>query len=309
MAEGLTVRQARTRVRQILIRAGIAEPTAAVESDLLCAHVLGVNRNQLWSVETLNDEQRQSLYLLASRRARREPLQHIVGSAPFRHLDLLVGPGVFVPRPETEVLVDHAIEAVERRRISPSSPRPRPVVVDLCAGSGAIGLSVAVEAASVAVWMVEVSPAALPWLEQNRAANSRAAAESGSMVAVVPGDAIGIDQTSLAHLVGTVDVITCNPPYIPRSARPRDPEVAAFDPSIALYGGEDGLAVVRPMLEAAARLLAPGGVLLVEHGDDQGWSAGPMGVPGVVDAHREFGEVQDHRDLSGRPRVTEARRR
>ena len=162
-------------------------------------------------------------------------------------------------------------------------------------------MALATERPLTDVWAVELDEAARGWLERNVAGHEQVLVQRGSHVWVVAGDA-----TSPPEVVPRgVDLVTCNPPYIPNDAVPRDPEVAKHDPAVALYGGLDGLDVVRGVVAAAADLLRPGGWLLIEHGDAQG---GDDGVPGVVAAHGGFVEVADHRDLAGRPRVTAARR-
>src|SRR5690606_16899961 len=182
---------------------------------------------------------------LVERRAAREPLQHLVGSAGFRGIELLVGPGVFVPRPETEQVAGAAIDAAERV----VRERGRAVVVDLCTGSGAIALAVAAEVPAARVHAVELDTAALGWARRNLEASP-----DRDRVGVLRGDA----RTALVELDGTVDVVVANPPYIPPDAEPVDPEVRDHDPAVALYGlGPDGLEVPRGIVRAAARLLRP----------------------------------------------------
>ena len=232
----------------------------------------------------------------------REPLQHILGSAAFRHLSVAVGPGVFVPRPETETLVELALSVLESDGLSGGiSDAASTRAVDLCSGSGVVALALATERPGTTVWAVELDSHARGWLDRNVAAHQQVLAQRGSAVVVVAGDATAPPQT----VPRGVDIVTCNPPYIPDAAVPRDPEVALHDPAIALYGGPDGLDVVRGVVGVAAELLRPGGWLLIEHGDAQG---GHDGVPGVVSAHGGFVDVADHRDDAGRPRVTLARR-
>ncbi|MHA7134620.1 peptide chain release factor N(5)-glutamine methyltransferase [Oerskovia turbata] len=231
---------------------------------------------------------------LLDARAARVPLQHLTGTAPFRHLDLLVGPGVFVPRPETEqvaqVAISEALEAVARGAAEP-------VVVDLCTGSGAIALALATEVPGARVHAVELDRDAHAWAERNVA---RAREASGVVVRLVRGDA----RTALAELDGTCDVVVSNPPYVPPDAIPRDPEVALHDPQVALYGlGEDGLEVPRGVTRAAARLLAPGGLYVMEHAEVQAEAARDM-----VAAVGGFEGIRTADDLTGRPRMVVARR-
>jgi release factor glutamine methyltransferase len=218
---------------------------------------------------------------LLEARASRVPLQHIVGSAGFRYLDLAVGPGVFVPRPESELLVDAVLEAVA----GASSPH----VVDLCAGSGAIGLSVAKECPSAQVDLVETFDGALPWLRRNAAGFANVRIHHADL-AEAPAD--------LDH---RVDVVVCNPPYVADHERELvDPEVRDHDPGQALWAGADGLDVIRRVADRALVLLRPGGRLVVEHSDRQGQTA-----PEVV-AAAGFVDVADHLDLTDRPRYVTA---
>lgn len=217
------------------------------------------------------------------RRAAREPLQHIIGRAYFRHLSLEVGPGVFVPRPETEVVAEAALVAARGVTGRPA------VVVDLGTGSGAIALSVAEEVPTSQVHAVEADPAAHAWATKNCA---------GTSVDLRLGDM----ATAFADLDGTVDVVVSNPPYIPVGAVIRDPEVAAHDPALALWSGADGLDAIRVVESVAARLLRDGGTVVVEHADVQGSSA-----PAVFDASRRWLDVRDHRDFAGRDRYLTAR--
>jgi len=216
-------------------------------------------------------------------RARRIPLQHLLGTAAFRHLELSVGDGVFVPRPETELLAGWGIEETAAGA----------TVVDLCSGTGAIALSVAGEAKPGLVVAVERSPVALSFLRRNAA--------GVAVVRVVEGDVT--DPDLLTELRGRVDVLLCNPPYVP-DGTPVPPEVADHDPAEAVFGGADGLTVIRPVIALAARLLRPGGWLGIEHDDVHGEA-----VPGLLRADGAFTEVSARADLTGRPRFTTARRR
>ena len=226
---------------------------------------------------------------LVRRRAARVPLQHIIGVAGFRYLDLAVGPGVFVPRPETEVVAGVAIDLAR-------AAGPAPVVVDLCSGSGAIALSIAHEVPGAQVHAVELDPDALRWLSRN-AADRRAVGDPG----------IGIHQDdasqALPELEGLVDVVVSNPPYVAADEMAAvDPEVRDHDPEVALVAGADGLAVIREVARTAARLLRSGGWVVVEHSDRQGESA-----PDVL-AEAGFLDVRDGRDLTGRDRYAVGRR-
>ncbi|MFI6160890.1 MULTISPECIES: peptide chain release factor N(5)-glutamine methyltransferase [unclassified Micromonospora] len=275
------------RAARVLAAAGIDAPR--VEAELLAVHVLGVPRGRLALADGLTPDQLDRYDALVARRADREPLQHLTGSAAFRHLELAVGPGVFVPRPETELLAGWGVDQARAGG---------PVVVDLCSGSGAIALAVAQEAPAARVVAVERSPAALAWLRRNAA--DRAAA-GDRPVEVVAADVT--DPGLLSDLEGRVDVLLCNPPYVPRAVEV-PPEVAAHDPDEAVFGGADGLDVIRPVLARAARLLRPGGVLGVEHDDTHG-----AAVPALLVADGRYEAVEEHRDLAGRPRFATARRR
>ncbi|MBB4737183.1 release factor glutamine methyltransferase [Actinoplanes octamycinicus] len=263
-----------------LSAAGVSSPR--VDAELLAAHVLDVPRGRLLLIDGIRDDELARFRELVARRAERIPLQHLLGTAAFRHLELAVGDGVFVPRPETELLAGWGIE-----RTAPGA-----IVVDLCSGSGAIALAVADESAAGRVIAVERSPAALPWLRRN-------AAELGK-VEVVEADVT--DPDLLSELHGQVDVLLCNPPYVPEGT-PVPPEVSDHDPAEAVFGGADGLSVIRPVVNLAAALLKPGGWVGIEHDDVHG-----AAVPALLRADGRFTEVTAHDDLTGRPRYATARR-
>lgn len=226
---------------------------------------------------------------LVRRRADRVPLQHLVGSVGFRYIDIEVGPGVFVPRPETEVVAGLAID---RARECDATP----LVVDLCSGSGVIALSLAHEVPGARVHAVELDPDAVRWLTRNAERRQ----EAGD-TAVVVHEADVAD--ALPELDGAVDVVISNPPYVGADELALvDPEVRDHDPYLALVAGEDGLAVIRQVALTAMRLLRPGGWVVVEHSDRQGESA-----PAVLDA-AGFVDVTDTPDLTGRPRVASGRK-
>jgi release factor glutamine methyltransferase len=265
-----------------LAAAGVASPEH--DAAELLAHVLGTTRSRLPLVDEVPDERREEYDALVARRAEREPLQHLLGVAHFRHVELLVGPGVFVPRPETELLAGWAVEQAERLEA--------PVVVDLCTGSGAIAKAVAHEVPGAVVHAVELDEAAHAWAVRNLA---------GTGVDLRLGDL----ATAFDDLAGTVDVIACNPPYIPLEAwESVAPEARDHDPHLALFSGDDGLDAIRVLERRAAVLLRPGGVVGFEHADVQGESA-----PAVFLAPGRWEEVRDHADLAGRPRFVTARLR
>ncbi|MGW4500010.1 peptide chain release factor N(5)-glutamine methyltransferase [Micromonospora sp. NPDC004336] len=276
------------RAARALADAGVE--AARAEAEQLAAYVLGVPRGRLALADGFTAAQLDRFDGLVARRADREPLQHLTGVAGFRHLELAVGPGVFVPRPETELLAGWGI--ARGREMA------APLVVDLCSGSGAIALSVAQELPAARVVAVERSAEALPWLRRNAAAR---AAAGDRPVEVVAADVTAPDL--LADLAGRVDVLLCNPPYVP-SAVAVPPEVGRHDPASAVFGGADGLAVIRPVVARAAVLLRPGGVFGVEHDDTHGGA-----VPGLLVADGRFEAVAGYPDLAGRPRFATASRR
>jgi len=261
-----------------LSAAGVGSPR--VDAELLLAHCLGVERSRLAVTDDVDPVTAQAFADAVDRRADREPLQHILGRAAFRYLDLAVGPGAFVPRPETELLVD-AIRPGHGLGLGEA-----PIVVDLCAGTGALALAIAQEVPAARVYAVERSDAALAWLRRNTA---------GTKVTVVPGDVA--DDGLLPDLRGRVDAVVSNPPYVP-AGTPVEPEVRA-DPDEAVFAGDDGLSVIPNVIARAQALLRPGGVLAVEHDDTHGEA-----VPALLgDGWRD---VADHRDLAGRPRYATA---
>lgn len=282
-------------IRVVLERAiGILEsagvPNARVDAELLIGHVAGLRRGQVQAAAItdtrIDDESIAAIQGLVARRAAREPLQHITGLAPFRSLELAVGPGVFVPRPETEFVAQFAIDAL--RAVAGDSP----IGVDLGTGSGAIALAMATEVPYSRVWAIELSDEAFPWTTRNFETVAAANAT------LVQGDL----ANAFPELDGTVDVVISNPPYIPQDAIPRDPEVRLFDPALALYGGIDGLDLVRAVSLTARRLLHAGGTLVIEHGELQ---AAEIQELLRVDG---WNAVASHRDLVGRDRATTALR-
>ncbi|MGW2094052.1 N5-glutamine methyltransferase family protein [Promicromonospora sukumoe] len=308
-----------------LADAGVPSPRADAEE--LLAHALGVDRGELRRMLVLGrevpDDVARAFEALVARRAAREPLQHLTGRAPFRHLELAVGPGVFVPRPETEEVAQVAID--EAAKVVGERGGAGAVVVDLCTGSGAIALAVATEVPGARVHAVELDKDAHAWAERNVDALSAVAAgldpalptgpgtdpeatrpAPERIVRLVKGDA----RTALYGVDGTADVVVSNPPYVPSDAVPVDPEVAEHDPAVALYGlGPDGLEVPRGITDAAARLLRPGGLYVMEHAEVQAEAARAM-VAAARDAEGRpvFGEPETRKDLTGRPRMVVARR-
>jgi len=257
-------------------------PSPRHDAEVLLAHVVGVDRKDLFLLDEVGEPQRAAYDDLLARRAAREPLQHLTGHVWFRRVPLVVGPGVFTPRPETELLAGWAI--AEATRLTAAR------VVDLCTGSGAIAKAVVDEVPDAEVHAVELDPAAHAYAERNLAYLG---------VDLRLGDAFA----AFDDLAGTVDVVVCNPPYVPLEAwESVAPEARDHDPHLALFSGADGLDAIRVLAVRAAVLLRRGGVLGVEHADVQGEA-----VPGVLAATGRWGEIRDHRDLAGRPRFTTAR--
>ena len=270
---------------RILDAAGVDSPRA--DAELLAAHVLGVERGRLPLVPLVDPSVVDALGQAVIRRAAREPLQHITGSAWIGDIALAVGPGVFVPRPETDLLLEWALKATG----------PAPVVVDLCTGSGALALGFANARPDAVVHAVELDSVALSWARRN--ADVRANT-GDTPIRLHSGDVT--DPKLLADMESTVDLVLCNPPYVP-AGTVVPPEVADHDPAQAVFAGADGLDVIKQVVSCAARLLKPGGLVGIEHDDTQGES-----VPALFASRRVLSEVEDHTDLAGRPRFATARR-
>jgi release factor glutamine methyltransferase len=270
-----------------LAQAGV--PSPKVDAEELAAHLLGISRTRLGMHPLLDADQFVAYRDLILRRAQRIPLQHLTGTAALGPVTVTVGPGVFIPRPETEVLVEAALAAIADVRT--------PVVIDLCTGSAAIALAISVARPDAAVYGVERSLSALAWARRN--ADLHAAA-GHTPIRLRGGDFA--DERLLADLDGTADLVTANPPYVP-DATEVEPEVSNHDPAEAVFGGPDGLAVIRPLITTAAGLLKPGGFLAIEHDASQGES-----VPALLAVRRVLADVVDHPDLAGRPRFVTARR-
>jgi release factor glutamine methyltransferase len=261
-----------------------------VDAELLAAHVLGVQRGRLPMVPLVDLPVVETLRELVSRRAARVPLQHLTGTAALGAVEVAVGPGVFIPRPETEVLLAWGLAALEGVA--------RPVVVDLCTGSGALALAVAHARPDAQVHAVERELAALTWARHN--ANARAAAGDTPVMLYV-GDIA--EPGLLSALDGMAHLVLCNPPYVPLGAAV-PPEVALHDPPVAVFAGQDGLAVIPDVVRTGTRLLREGGSIAIEHDDSHAEA-----VPALLAARRVLTEVADHVDLAGRPRFATARRR
>ena len=263
----------------ILAEAGV--PSPRVDAELLADHLLNVGLGRLRAMMLGNTPAPEGYEALVAERASRIPLQHITGVAHFRYLELAVGPGVFIPRPETESVVQLAIDHVK--------DMAHPRIVDLGTGSGAIAGSIAHEVPGAEVHAVEFSPFAHAWAAKNLAPLG---------VHLVLGDL----RNALQELNGTVDVVVSNPPYIPSEAIPNEPEVALHDPPEALYGGgADGMELPTAAAASAARLLVPGGYFVMEHAEVQAeWIAAMLGRSG------SWTSISTHRDLNGKERATSA---
>ncbi|ONH36118.1 peptide chain release factor N(5)-glutamine methyltransferase [Protofrankia sp. BMG5.30] len=291
----------------VLSAAGVASPRADAEQ--LAAHVTGEPRWRLALAGAMTPAERDLLHGLVARRAARVPLQHLVGTVGFRYLTLTVGPGVFVPRPETETVVGWAIDTVR------AAGWDRPVCVDLCTGSGAIALALADELPGARVYAVDSDPDALLWAKRNVVLTGRAIAVHHADVGIdlsggaasrhggTPGAAGVMAATEvLADLLGRVDLVVSNPPYLCDDERDTlEPEVGDHDPPAALWGGPDGLAGVRAVAAVAADLLRDGGRLVIEHADRHGSAA-----PALLRTHGRWDDVHDHQDLTGRDRFVTA---
>ena len=280
-----------------LREAGVDTP--AHDAKLLLAHAAGcelrdVDKAMLmgerWPVPADFDG-------LVARRAAREPLQYITGHAPFRYLDLAVGPGVFIPRPETELVVQEGLDWLAAQRPALLAAGPR--VADLCAGSGAIGLAVASEVPDAQVWAVELAERTAAWTRHNLDAVARGHPQVVRNYHLTIGDATS--PATLRELDGTIDLVLSNPPYVPESQIPQQPEVRDHDPSLALYGGSaDGLLIPERMVRRAFMLLRPGGLLVMEHDMSQG-------EPLVRCARAAgFARAATKPDYTGRPRYLTA---
>lgn len=295
---------------------GVDSPRA--DAEILAASVLGITRGEMAAKMMLGTDAPDSFgtayEALVDRRVRREPLQHLVGSAPFRGLDIVVRPGVFIPRPETEVVAGVVIAEAQRRVGAGLNVDGMVLVVDLCAGSGAIGIAVAHEVPQARVVSLEVS-------------DDAAVVAAANIATLVPDGRVRLVVESVTHLWaladlnGLADIVVSNPPYIPANAVPRAPEVRDHDPQLALYGGfADGLGLPQAVAEAAARLLRSGGLFVMEHGDEQASAVRAMvAATTFLDARTvasrragaqpAFSEIATGTDLANRDRYVTARRR
>ena len=287
--EAIPLSEAIRRAVDRLAAAGVESPRA--DAELLAAFALGVQRSSLVLLKELPPLAAELFVELIAERSRRTPLQHLTGTAPFRYLELAVGPGVFVPRPETESLVEWGLDQLRATGVA------TPLVVDLCAGSGAIALSFAHEYPSARVWAVEQDEHAVAWLGRNA---QRREAAGDPPVQIIHADATA--PQTLAELDGSVDLVVSNPPYIPVGASVAT-EARDHDPPTALWGGKDGLDVVRGVAAAAGRLLRTGGWFGFEHGEQQAEM-----LMKLLAKDPQWTDCANRSDLAGRPRFTVARR-
>ncbi|MDT7577941.1 MAG: release factor glutamine methyltransferase [Pseudonocardiales bacterium] len=280
---GESLRSLLAEAEQVLSAAGVASPR--FDADSLAAHVLGISRGRLLLYPQVETRTADELRELVARRAAREPLQHLLGTGVLGPVEVAVGPGVFTPRPETELLLEWGLKTL--------SGVTSPLVVDLCTGSGALALAFAAERGDALVHAVEVDPAALVWARRN-------IADHGARVVLHTADVREPDLMS--DLEGRVDLLVCNPPYVPDgTAVP--PEVAEWDPAVAVFGGRDGLEIIRAVAARAAVLLRPGGALAIEHDDTHAET-----VPALLRATPGLVDVREHPDLNSRPRFATAHR-
>ena len=318
-------------ITQLLGAGGIEDP--ATDAQLILGHVLGESRGRVQALafqgSALEAELAHRALAMAEERAQRIPLQHLTGRAPFRAIELSVGPGVFIPRPETESVAQFAIDALQQ------IPVAEPLAVDLCTGSGAIALSIAHEVPTARVWAVEKSVEAHAWASRNVAewGDKRVELLLGDLSALDPrgqatthaeldsydeaydseheggeGELAASAQDDerlkreFAPLAGRVHVLISNPPYVPASMVPKDPEVRDHDPELALYGGADGLDIIRVISRIGRELVVPGGLLVLEHAELQGQQIRDLLT---LDG---WNAAATHHDLTGRDRTTTALR-
>ncbi|MCB5294051.1 peptide chain release factor N(5)-glutamine methyltransferase [Arthrobacter sp. SO3] len=276
---GLSLADAVRGATAVLAAAGV--PSPRVDAELLAEHLLGVGLGRLRALMLGDTPAPDGYQELVAERAQRIPLQHITGVAHFRYLELAVGPGVFIPRPETESVVQLVIDRLQGL--------VHPKVVDLGTGSGAIAGSIAHEIPGAEVHAVEYSEFAHAWAAKNLAPLG---------VHLIRGDL----RDALPELNGTFDAVVSNPPYIPAEAVPNEPEVALHDPPEALYGGgANGMELPTAAAASAARLLVPGGYFVMEHAEVQaGW------IAAMLERSGRWTAVTTHRDLNGKDRATSA---
>ncbi|HEX5119167.1 MAG TPA: peptide chain release factor N(5)-glutamine methyltransferase [Pseudonocardiaceae bacterium] len=279
------LRLAILEAERVLAAAGVDSPR--VDAELIAAHVLGVERGHLPMVPLVDPPVVDAIGQLVGQRAKHVPLQHLTGWAAMGELTVGVGPGVFVPRPETEGLLEWGLAHI--------AAIPEPVVIDLCTGSGALALAVAAARHDAVVHAVELDGVALAWARQNAELRAQA---GDPPIRLYAGDVT--DPQLFTDLDGSVHLVLCNPPYVP-DGTPVPPEVAEHDPAMAVFAGPYGLSVIRPVVALAARLLTAGGAVVIEHDASHQDS-----VVELMSARRVLTSVTGHPDLAGRPRFVTA---
>lgn len=270
-------------------------PSPRFDAESLVAFVLKTSRNRVGLIAEITDEQYREIEKLVEKRVRRIPLQHLIGEQGFRYLVLNVGPGVFIPRPETELLVESVIRYIKDKN------QQKVLVVDYCAGSGAIALSIAKECSNVEVFAIEKSLEAFKYLEANYLKYEDEIKSQNSKVHLINAD-VNSEVIEINNLEDQFDVVVSNPPYIPEKMVPKEIEVKDHDPAIALYGGKDGLEIVRVVVEKATKLLKTGGLLAIEHSDLQGNLDDELSVPYLLKSTNCFEKIEDRKDLNALPR-------
>lgn len=303
----MLIRDILVSAHETLTRAGIEDPAA--DAELIVGYVIGESRGRVQALALMNHQLAETdvtrIIALVDERSARVPLQHLTGTAPFRSIELQVGPGVFIPRPETEILTQFAIDELH------VDPSPEPIAIDLCTGSGAIALAIASEVDRARVWAVEADESAHAWAARNvqRLGQGRVTLLHGDVRELcLTNGAPQLEEArsdsllaEFAPLAGRVSVVATNPPYVPDDAIPIDPEVRDHDPGDALYSGADGLDLIRSMSAGVQWLLRPGGLIVIEHGEQQG-----SAVREILERDG-WNAPATHRDLTFRDRVTVAR--
>jgi release factor glutamine methyltransferase len=282
------LRLAVLEAERVLSEAGVGSPRG--DAELLAAHVVGVERGRLMMHPLVDASVVEALRELVKRRAAREPLQHLLGRAALGPVEVSVGAGVFTPRPETELLLEWGLREI--------ADIASPLVVDLCTGTGALAIAVAASRPDAVVHAVDIDPRACAWAQRNVTDH---VAAGGTPVTLHAADVRSPDL--LVELETHVDLVLCNPPYVPEGTV-LPPEVSDWDPPAAVFGGPDGLEVIRAAVSASAALLRYGGALAIEHDDTHGEL-----VPDLLRRRRVLTDVEEHHDLAGRPRFATARRR
>ncbi|OBG47210.1 protein-(glutamine-N5) methyltransferase, release factor-specific [Mycobacterium alsense] len=276
----MTLRRAIDSAAAQLAEAGI--DSARYDAEELAAHLMGTERGRLTLLDAPGDEFFGRYRDVVVARSRRVPLQHLTGTAAFGPVTLRVGPGVFIPRPETEAILAWA---------TAQPLGPQPVIVDVCTGSGALAVALARHRPAARVIGVDDSDEALSYARRNT---------EGTAVELVRADVTA--PGLLPELDGHVDLLVANPPYVPDDSAV-EAEVAQHDPPHAVFGGADGMAVIAAVVGLAGRWLRPGGLFAVEHDDTTSARTVEM-----IETTKLFGDIEARHDLAGRPRFVTARR-